>query len=122
MGPIRNLESVLSTNTETLEAGCEVLGDRRVHQPRSARCKIRGVSSNSVCGVAKPGADGPARRSSSVSHAWWTGLPPIHSPQTATGHYRMTRPSRRSSRRELLAGSGSGPGANASPLIEAPAA
>ena len=44
------------------------------------------------------------------------------SPQTATGHDRMTRPLRRSPRRKLLADSGSEPGVNASPLIEEPAA
>jgi hypothetical protein len=65
---------------------------------------MRGVTSNSVCGVAKLGADGPARRSSSVSRAWWTGPPPIHSPQTATGHDGMTRSSRRSPSRGAACG------------------
>jgi len=58
---------------------------------------MRGVRSNSACGVAERGADGPARRSSSLSRAWRTEPPPIHSPQTAAGHDRMTRSSRRSS-------------------------
>ena len=70
----------------------------------SARCKVRGVRSDSGCGVTKLGADGPARRSSSVSRAWWTGPPPIHSPRTAAGHDRMTRPSRRSSSRGAACG------------------
>ena len=89
-----------------------MFGEREREQPRrSARCEMRGVRSDSGCGVAKHGADGPARRSSSVSRAWWTGPPPIRSPQTATGHDRMTRPSRRSSSRGAACGSGSGPGA-----------
>ena len=54
--------------------------------------------------MAKLDADGPARRSSSVSPAWWTGPPPIHSPRTATGHDRMTRPSRRSPPQEAACG------------------
>ena len=54
--------------------------------------------------MAKRGVDGPARRSSSVSRAWWTGPPPIHSPRAAAGHDRMTRPSRRSSSREAACG------------------
>jgi len=40
------------------------------------------------------------------------------SPQTAARHHRMTRPSRRSPLQELLADSGSEPGANASPLFK----
>ena len=54
--------------------------------------------------MAKLGADGPARRSSLVSRAWWTGPPPIHSPQTATGRDRMTRSSRRSPSRGAACG------------------
>ena len=50
------------------------------------------------------GADGPARRSSLVSRASWTGPPPIHSPQTAAGRYRMTRSSRRSPPRGTACG------------------
>ena len=42
----------------------------------SARCEVRGIKSNPTCGVAEQGADGPARRSSSVSRTWWTGPPP----------------------------------------------
>ena len=37
---------------------------------------MRGIKSNPACGVAEQGADGPARRSSSVSRTWWTGPPP----------------------------------------------
>ena len=54
--------------------------------------------------VAKRGADGPARRSSSVSRAWRTGPPPIHSPRTVAGRDRMTRPSRRSPSRGAARG------------------
>ena len=39
----------------------------------AAKC---GIKSNPTCGVAEQGADGPARRSSSVSRTWWTGPPP----------------------------------------------
>jgi hypothetical protein len=89
-------------------------------QPRcSARGGVRGVRSGAGCGVAKHGADEPAKRSSSVSGAWRTGPPPIHSPQAATGRHRMTRPRQdEAPRGELLADSGPGPGANASPLIK----
>ena len=55
--------------------------------------------------VAKRGADGPARRSSSVSRAWRTGPPPIHSPRAVAGRDRMTRPSRRSPSRGAACGS-----------------
>ncbi len=72
---------------------------RRVQAPCSARRDGRGVRSGAGCGVARHGADGPGRRSSSVSRAWWTRPPPIHSPRTAAGRQRMTRPSRRSSSR-----------------------
>src|SRR5271157_2316286 len=48
----------------------------RVLRRCSARCEMRGVKSNSVCGVAEHGADGPARRSSSVGRTWRTGPPP----------------------------------------------
>ncbi len=51
----------------------EVWRDPRVGPRRSARCKMRGVRSGSGCGVTEYGADGPARRSSSVSRAWWRG-------------------------------------------------
>ena len=78
--------------------------DRRIRRRRSARCEKRGVRSNQGCGVAKLGADGPARRSSSVSRAWWTGPPPIRSPRATTGHDRMTRPPRRSPPQEAARG------------------
>ena len=65
---------------------------------RSARRQVRGVWSAGSHGVTGQGADGPARRSCSTSRALGTGPPPIHSPQTAAGHHRMTRsPSRSSS-------------------------
>ncbi len=88
----------------------------------SARCETRGVKSNQELGVAKLGTDVPARRSSLLSPAWLTGPPPIprHGPPRATN--RMTRPSRRSPRRKLLANSGSEPGAYAGPLFKEPAA
>jgi hypothetical protein len=81
-----------------------VLSSRRARRQFSARCKNRGVRSNSVCGAAKLGADGPARRSGSVSQAW------------------CTRPDRQDKalRRELLADSGSGHRANASPSVACP--
>ena len=49
---------------------------RCIHQRRSARCEMRGVRSNSECGIAELGADGPARRSISVGRTWRTGPPP----------------------------------------------
>jgi len=66
--------------------------------------ELRGVRSNSVCGVVKLGADGPARRSSSVSRAYWLGPPPIprRGPPRATN--RMTRSSRRSPSRGAACG------------------
>jgi hypothetical protein len=96
--------------------------DWRVRQRRSARCEQRGVKSNQEFGVAKLGTDGLARRSRWLSPAWWTGPPPIprRGPPRATN--RMTRPPSRSPRRELLADSGSEPGANAGPLFKEPAA
>jgi hypothetical protein len=39
----------------------------RIRPRRSARCKMRGVRTDSGCSVTKYGADGPGRRSSSVS-------------------------------------------------------
>ena len=57
--------------------------------------KVRGVKSNARCGVTRRGADGPARRSSSVSRAWWTGPPPIRSPRATAGRDRMARSPRR---------------------------
>src|SRR5262249_15121443 len=73
-------------------------------------------------GVTSRGADGPARRSCSMSRASGTGPPPIHSPRTAAGHDRVARPSRRSPYSELLAGPGPEPGADASPRLKEPAA
>ncbi len=69
---------------------------RRAHPRRSARCEKRGVKSSQQLGVAKLGTDGPPRRSSWLSSAWWTGPPPIprHGPPRATN--RMTRPPSRS--------------------------
>jgi hypothetical protein len=54
--------------------------------------------------VAEVGTDGPARRSSLLSPAWWTGPPPIpcRGPSRATN--RMTRPPRRSPPREAARG------------------
>src|SRR5208337_3395585 len=91
-------------------------------QQCSARCEKRGVRSSQEYGVAELGTDGPARRSSLLSPAWWTGPPPIprRGPPRATN--RVTRPPRRSPRRKLLAVSGSEPGVNASPLFKEPAA
>jgi hypothetical protein len=65
----------------------------------------RGDPLDPRCVVAKRGADGPARRSSSVSRAWRTEPPPIHSPRAVAGHDRMARPSRRSPSRGTACGS-----------------
>ena len=54
----------------------EALGDGHIYYRGSARREMRGVMSNSACRVAEHGADGPARRSSSVGRTWWTGPPP----------------------------------------------
>ena len=77
---------------------------RRTHPPRSARCEKRGVRSSQEYGVAELGTDGPARRSSLLSPAWWTGPPPIPrcGPPRATN--RMTRSSRRSPPQEAAHG------------------
>ena len=64
----------------------------------------RGDTLDSRFVVAKLGADGPARRSRSVSRAWRTGPPPIHSPRAVAGRDRMTRPSRRSPSRGTACG------------------
>ena len=82
-----------------------MLGGRRIQRSCSARGEVRGVSCKPRWGATKHGADGPARRSSSVGQAWRMGPPPIPSPQTATGHNRMTRPSRRSPSRGAARGS-----------------
>jgi hypothetical protein len=41
--------------------------DERVRRSRPARREVRGATLEAVCGVAQQGADGPTRRSSSVS-------------------------------------------------------
>jgi hypothetical protein len=67
----------------------------RASERRSACSKVRGVKSDASCGVAELGTEGPARRSSLLSPAWWTGPPPIprHGPPRATN--TVTRPPRR---------------------------
>jgi hypothetical protein len=57
---------------------------------RSARWKMRGVSTDSGCGVTEYGADGPGRRSSSVSRSVVDGTTVDSSRQTAAGHHRCT--------------------------------
>ena len=69
----------------------------RVPKLGSARSEVRGATPDARCGVAKRGADGPARRSSWMSRGMVDGATANSSPQTAAGHHRMTRPSRRSS-------------------------
>ena len=54
--------------------------------------------------MTQQGADGPARRSSSVSRGVLDGATANSSPQTAAGRDRMTRPSRRSSSRGAACG------------------
>ncbi len=78
--------------------------DRRSAPRRSARCEKRGVKSSQEFGVAKLGTVEPARRSSLLSSAWWTGPPPIprRGPPRATN--RMTRSSRRSPSRGAACG------------------
>jgi hypothetical protein len=100
----------------------EVVGCGRAHRHCSARCEMRGARSNSAYGVSEHGADGPTRRSSSVSPALRSGPPPIRSPRATAGHDRMAQPPRRSSSRGTACGSGSGPGANARPRTSKPAA
>ena len=77
---------------------------QRILRRRSARCEKRGVRSSQEYGVAELGTDGPARRSSLLSPAWWTGPPPIprRGPPRATN--RMTRPPRRSPPQEAARG------------------
>jgi hypothetical protein len=53
------------------------------------------LSQNRVCGMVILGADGPARRSRSLSLQRRLGPPPIHSPRTAAGHDRLARSPRR---------------------------
>jgi hypothetical protein len=84
----------------------EVHGEKRgaYSERRSARCEKCGVRSSQECGVANLGTDGPARRSSLLSPARWTGPPPIPrcGPPRATN--RMTRPPRRSPPQEAARG------------------
>jgi hypothetical protein len=68
--PSGKSESVLSRKTETLKRVCQVVVDGRARQHCSARCKLRGVGSNSTCDMAQHGADGPAKRLSKASRAW----------------------------------------------------
>ena len=81
-----------------------VLRCRRILQRHSARHEKRGVRSSQEYDVAELGTDGPARRSSSLSPAWWTGPPPIprRGPPRTTN--RMTRPPRRSPPQEAACG------------------
>jgi hypothetical protein len=76
----------------------------RILQRRSARFEKRGVRSSQECGVAELGTDGPVRRSSLLSPAWWSGPPPIPrcGPPRATN--RMTRPPRQSPSQEAVRG------------------
>ena len=83
---------------------------------------MRGVRSNSVCGVAEHGADVPARRSSSVRGRGERDHRQVDSPRAVAGRNRMARLPRRSSCRGAACGSGPGPGANASSLMNEPAA
>jgi hypothetical protein len=121
-GRSRDLSQFRSRRLSRRPGASWVDGDRRRHERRSACSEVRGVRSDASCGVAELGTDGPARRSSLLSPAWWTGPPPIprRGPPRATN--RVTRPPRRSPRRKLLADSGSEPGVNASPLFKEPAA
>src|SRR5205085_12127171 len=50
------------------------------------------------------------------------GPPPIRSPRAVADHHRMTSSPRRSSAHGAACGTGSGPGTNASPLGNEPAA
>jgi hypothetical protein len=95
--------------------------DRRIRPRRSARWQMRGVMPASSCGMAKLAADGPARLSSSVSRAWWTGPPPIRLPRAATGHDRLARSSRRSPSGGAACGFWTRAWSHASPLFKEPA-
>ena len=95
----------MSRNTEPPQWVIRVQRDRRVQRRRSARVETRGIRSNSACGVAKLGADGPARRLSSVSRACWTEPPLIRSPRGITSHNRIVRPPRQSSSQGTACGS-----------------
>jgi len=78
--------------------------DRRAHPHHSARGETRGESSGSGWSVFELGVDGPARRWTLLSPAFWSGPPPIprHGPPRATN--RMTRPPRRSLPQEAARG------------------
>jgi hypothetical protein len=76
----------------------------RIPTRRSARGERRGATPDRRCGVAKLGTDGPARRSRSVSRDVMDRATAKSSPQTAAGHDRMTRPSRRSSSQRAACG------------------
>ena len=100
----RDLSQFRSRRLSQLPRASWLGGDRRRHERRSACSEVRGVRSDASCGVAELGADGPARRSSLLSPAWWTGPPPIprRGPPRATN--RMTRPPRRSPPQEAARG------------------
>ncbi len=68
---------------------------KRTLQRRSARGKKRGVRSGQECGVAAFGTVGPARRSSLLSSAWWTGSSPIPRCGAPRATDMSTRPPRR---------------------------
>ena len=87
-----------------MKRGLWLLRCRRILQRRSARCEERGVRSRQEYGVANLGTDGPARRSSLLSPAWWTGPPPIPRRGRPRATNRMTRPPRRSPPQEAARG------------------
>ena len=122
MGPIGKSAPVLSRRRAPLRRDSRIPEGRRVQPRRSARCEMRGVMSNSVCGVAEHGADGPARRSSSARGRGGRDHRLFHSPRAVAGRDRMARLPRRSSSQGAACGSGPGPGANASSLRNEPAA
>jgi len=74
--PIRKSAPVLSRTRAPLRWDSRHPKGRRIQLHSSARGSLRGVTSDSSYGVAEHGADGPARRSSSVGRTWWTGPPP----------------------------------------------
>jgi hypothetical protein len=116
LGPIIISEPISIRKTEpAVLPGC-MAELQRVWRPRSARCKKRGASSSSTCGVARVGTHGPIRLSISVSHALRMGPPPIHLPRTATGHNRMTRSPGRSPSRGAACGFWIRAWSHASPL------
>ncbi len=80
---------------------CDAVG-AHTHLPQHAA--KRGAQSGSGCSVFGLGVDGPARRSSLLSPACWSGPPPIpcDGPPRATN--RMTRPPRRSLPQEAARG------------------